>query len=291
MPSNQPKFTHDIFISYRQKDNKYDGWVTEFVENLRSEIDATFKEDISIYFDSNPHDGLLENHDVDRSLGEKIKCQIFIPIISQTYCDPTHCFAWNNELLPFLGFTRHDPYGLDIMLANGNVAKRVVPIRIHEIDHEDEKAFEQAIGGVLHSFDFIYQSPGVNRPLRSNEDHPDRNQAGTYYRDQINKVANAIKQLRISMREGAGTDLGPAGQREQKSDNTSPPPTAESGVWLEIKKKKVHLQVPLHCACLAGHSDYRSSKPTAHLACMAKHDHRSWCHRRISYGHDFSMEV
>ena len=31
-------YTYDIFISYRQKDNKYDGWVTEFVDNLKREI-------------------------------------------------------------------------------------------------------------------------------------------------------------------------------------------------------------------------------------------------------------
>ena len=29
---------HDIFISYRQKDNKYDGWVTEFVSDLKLEL-------------------------------------------------------------------------------------------------------------------------------------------------------------------------------------------------------------------------------------------------------------
>ena len=28
-------FEYDIFISYRQRDNKYDGWVTEFVDNLK----------------------------------------------------------------------------------------------------------------------------------------------------------------------------------------------------------------------------------------------------------------
>ena len=28
-------YNYDIFISYRQKDNKYDGWVTEFVDNLK----------------------------------------------------------------------------------------------------------------------------------------------------------------------------------------------------------------------------------------------------------------
>jgi hypothetical protein len=37
-------YNYDIFISYRQKDNKYDGWVTEFVENLKKELEATFKE-------------------------------------------------------------------------------------------------------------------------------------------------------------------------------------------------------------------------------------------------------
>ena len=68
MPSILPDYEYDIFISYRQKDNNLDGWVTEFVNTLKNDIDATFKEDISIYFDENPHDGLLETHDVDLSL-------------------------------------------------------------------------------------------------------------------------------------------------------------------------------------------------------------------------------
>jgi hypothetical protein len=34
MASLIPGFEYDIFISYRQKDNKYDAWVTEFVCNL-----------------------------------------------------------------------------------------------------------------------------------------------------------------------------------------------------------------------------------------------------------------
>ena len=49
-----PGYEYDIFISYRQKDNKYDGWVTEFINHLKDELEATFKEDISIYFDENP---------------------------------------------------------------------------------------------------------------------------------------------------------------------------------------------------------------------------------------------
>lgn len=68
MASILPGYEYDIFISYRQKDNKYDGWVTEFVDNLKRELEATFKEDVSVYFDINPHDGLLEIHDVGASL-------------------------------------------------------------------------------------------------------------------------------------------------------------------------------------------------------------------------------
>ena len=52
-------FEYDIFISYRHNDNRSD-WVTEFVKALQEELAATIKEPISIYFDQNPHDGLLE---------------------------------------------------------------------------------------------------------------------------------------------------------------------------------------------------------------------------------------
>jgi hypothetical protein len=46
-------YNYDIFISYRQKDNKHDGWVTDFVNNLKGELESTFKEEISVYFDIN----------------------------------------------------------------------------------------------------------------------------------------------------------------------------------------------------------------------------------------------
>jgi len=73
MASILPGFEYDVFISFRHKDNKYDGWVTDFVANLRKEIGATFKDDIGIYFDSNPHDGLLETYSVDKSLEVKLQ--------------------------------------------------------------------------------------------------------------------------------------------------------------------------------------------------------------------------
>jgi hypothetical protein len=100
MPALIPGYEYDIFISYRHKDNKGDRWVTEFVNALRRELETTFKEDISIYFDTDPHDGLLETHNVDKSLEGKLKSLIFIPIVSQTYCD-VRSFAWLHEFCAF----------------------------------------------------------------------------------------------------------------------------------------------------------------------------------------------
>jgi hypothetical protein len=42
-------YEYDIFTNYRQKDNKYDGRVIEFVDNLKRQLEATFKEPVSVY--------------------------------------------------------------------------------------------------------------------------------------------------------------------------------------------------------------------------------------------------
>src|SRR3981189_3446728 len=108
-------FEYDIFISYRQNDNR-SGWATEFVNHLQEELSATIKEPVSVYFDSNPHDGLLETHNVDKSLESKLKCLIFIPILSQTYCDPKG-YAWQHEFVAFNTIAIADPFGRDIKLS------------------------------------------------------------------------------------------------------------------------------------------------------------------------------
>jgi hypothetical protein len=74
-------YNYDIFISYRQKDNKHDGWVTEFVDNLKGELESMFKDEVSLYFDVNPSDYLLESYVVDASLKDKLKSLVFVPII------------------------------------------------------------------------------------------------------------------------------------------------------------------------------------------------------------------
>ena len=185
-------YEFDIFISYRHNDNR-SGWVTDFVNALQEELASTIKEPLSIYFDKNPQDGLLETHNVDKSLEGKLKCLIFIPIISQTYCD-IKSFAWQHEFVAFNKLAKEDQFGRDVKLSNGNVASRILPIKIHELDAEDKSLFENEIGGVLRAIDFIYKEAGVNRPLKSNDNKTD-NQNKTDYRNQINKVANAIKEL------------------------------------------------------------------------------------------------
>lgn len=187
-------YEYDIFISYRHKDNRYDGWVSEFVANLRRELEGTIKEDVSIYFDENPHDGVLETHNVDRSLAGKLKAVIFVPIISQTYCDPKS-FAWQHEFVAFNNISRTDPIGREVRVSNGNVASRILPVKIHEIDAADRDMIQNELGDILRPVDFIYKSSGVNRPLRPNEEHPDENIHRTIYRNQINKVANAVKEM------------------------------------------------------------------------------------------------
>lgn len=186
-------YNYDIFISYRQKDNKHDGWVTEFVENLKGELESTFKEEIYVYFDINPNDGLLETHDVDESLKDKLRCLVFIPIISRTYCDP-HSFAWEHEFKAFLELASRDQFGLKVKLPNGNVASRVLPVRIHDLDPGDEKLCESVLGGALRGIEFIYREPGVNRPLTPGDDEKS-NISKTRYRNQINKLAIAIKEI------------------------------------------------------------------------------------------------
>jgi TolB-like protein/Tfp pilus assembly protein PilF len=79
-------------------------------------------------------------------------------------------------------------------LPNGNVASRVLPVRIHDLDIADIKLCESILDTVLRGIEFIYKEPGVNRPLKSDDDEK-INLNKTKYRNQINKVSNAIKEI------------------------------------------------------------------------------------------------
>ena len=189
-----PDFEYDIFISYRHNDNQFDGWVTEFVARLQDELAATIKERLSIYFDKDRTDGLGDTHMVGPSLAHRLRAFILIPLISQTYCD-TSRFSWQHEFLPFHQQARADRLGLYLRLPSGNVGCRILPLRIHNLDATDVQLLEQTMGGPLRTIDFVYEDLGVNRPLRAKDDELPRPTGGLLYRNQINKVANAIKEL------------------------------------------------------------------------------------------------
>jgi len=126
-------------------------------------------------------------------LEDKLNCLVFIPIISRTYCDPKS-FAWEHEFKAFVERASKDTFGLKAKLPNGNVASRVLPIRIHDLDKEDIRLFESVLGGVLRGVEFIYKESGVNRPLTT-KDIEDKNLNRTNYRNQINKVSLAVKEI------------------------------------------------------------------------------------------------
>lgn len=251
MASLIPGFEYDIFISYRQKDNRHDGWVTEFVDNLKGELESTFKEEIGVYFDINPHDGLLETHDVDASLKDKLRCAVFIPVISRTYCDP-NSFAWAHEFIPFIETAQMDRFGLKVNLTGGNVASRVIPVRIHDLDINDIKLCESLLGGVLRGVEFVYRSAGVNRPLRANEDHPNDNLNKSYYRDQINKLANAIDEIVRSLknRDSGPDDKLPAAKTTNNVDKINKPFKKKLFIQNKAKRIFILLSVILCLACI-----------------------------------------
>ena len=222
-------YNYDIFISYRQKDNKGDRWVSEFVEALKIELESTFKEEISVYFDINPHDGLLETHDVDASLKDKLKCLIFIPIISRTYCD-TKSFAWEHEFMAFVEQASLNQFGLKVKLPTGNVASRVLPVSIYDLDLSDKKLVESVLGGVLRGIEFIYKEQGVNRPLKPDDDEK-INLNKTKYRNQINKVGNAIKEIITGLRSK------PAEPKKEEKSERNPFPEIKAEDRIEAKEK------------------------------------------------------
>ena len=184
-----PGYDYDIHISYRYNDNKYDGWVSEFVEKLNQELSATLKDKLTIYFDKRPE----ESREAESS-AQKIKSLIFIPVISQTYCD-INSPVWKNEFNIFQNEIKNDSIGSNIKLINGNTASRVIPVKIHDIDKDDVKLLEAELSGSLRSIDFIYREEGVNRPLRPVDDEKHANPLRPMYRNQINKLANAIKEI------------------------------------------------------------------------------------------------
>lgn len=240
-------FNFDVFISYRQNDNRVaggggEGWVSEFVSHLTTELESMVKGGVSIYFDSDPKHGLRETDQVNASLNSHLKSVIFVPILSQTYCD-TSSYAWTEEFVPFAKQSADDPLGPTVKLQSGNVVSRILPVCIHELDPEDQALVEKHLDGKLRAIPFVFKSAGVNRPLRAREDDPMKNINRTIYRDQVNKLAMAIKEIIEVVRK---PEQRPAGiPKEVKKSSlldglTPPPPSVRSITILPLVFNSAH---------------------------------------------------
>jgi len=104
-----------------------------------------------------------------------------------------------------------DELGMNITLANGNVASRVLPVKIHDLDNEDQRILAEELRGPMRSIDFIYKEPGVNRPLKPSDDR-NLNNEKTDYHNQINKVANALKEIGNAMLQPVSTEKDSVGK-------------------------------------------------------------------------------
>jgi len=165
-------YEYDIFISYRQKDNKHDaGWRSLWEFKGWAWIDIQGRH--LHLFRWNPHDRLQETYNVSKSLEGKLKCLIFIPILSQTYCDPASYACsmsfWRSSADWRWSFRK------DVRLKGGNFTSRILPIRIHDLDSDDVKLLRKRQALFFGNWFVFKTSSGVNRPLMAIEDHPNDN--------------------------------------------------------------------------------------------------------------------
>ncbi len=103
--------------------------------------------------------------------------------------------VWKEEFKGFQSGAKNDQFGASVALLSGNMASRVIPVKIHDIDAEDIKLLETELAGALRSIDFIYREEGVNRPLHPADDEKFATASRPLYRNQINKLSNVIKDI------------------------------------------------------------------------------------------------
>ncbi len=107
--------------------------------------------------------------------------------------------------MPFLREAQQSRLGaLYLRLSSGNVGSRILPVRIHNLNLVDEQLLEKTMGRQLRTIDFVYQELGVNRPLRPEDEEYSHGNGGLLYRNQLYKVANAIKELIAAVRPATG---------------------------------------------------------------------------------------
>ena len=117
--------------------------------------------------------------------------------------------------------------------------------------------------GRLRSIDFIYSASGVNRPLTPS-DNPDKNLNKTFYRDQINKVANTIKEIIYSVHPDEKKRATRTYQTREQADHTAVrKPFVQQG---PVRSKTVTSRAGILSLLAVA----APGNPAAHLARMAE---------------------
>ncbi len=88
MASIIPGYEYDIFISYRQKDNKGDRWVSEFFRALMTRLKSKFKDEFSRYHIQYQQDGFLETCGVKASPNENLNYPGLFPLEKSVQNNP-----------------------------------------------------------------------------------------------------------------------------------------------------------------------------------------------------------
>ena len=77
------------------------------------------------------------------------------------------------------------------MVGNGNMASRILPVKIQILDAEDKRLLEHELE-VLRAIDFVYKEAGVNRPLKV-DDKEEKNIGGTKYTESSQQFSQCSK--------------------------------------------------------------------------------------------------
>jgi len=106
-------------------------------------------------------------------------------------------------------------------------------VRIHNLDPGDLKLFEETTQGVLRSVDFVYEEKDVVRPLLA-DDKRELNISGTSYRNQINKVAFAIREIIGAFKQSPEDKGAVLGETKNEKREVNPPDVSSGSNWKRL---------------------------------------------------------
>ncbi|MDH5399560.1 MAG: hypothetical protein OEX02_15530 [Cyclobacteriaceae bacterium] len=181
MPTSIPGFKYDVVISYCQKDNIYNGWVSEFANNLTWELRKIYGPKFSVCL-RDPNLPYENRHQ---------KSLVFIPVMSHRYCNPQGK-EWISEFKKFVDDANGDDYGIELAREGKTAVHRVVPILINKLEDSKLALLEKETDSDIKPIELIYQSSVIDRPLMPS-DQPPKNECNTIYANQLKKVARAVE--------------------------------------------------------------------------------------------------